>query len=152
MRKYVAVVFVASLCIVLLTGCPPGPQLTLTGEDPGLFGTWEGTVTTPGGSPRSATVIFSADEFNISEIVEGSDPNVMQGIYGVDQTSVPSKIDLGVINTPTNLSYLRKEVLRGVYERVEDSLEMSYVIRSSLDRPLNIETGERIYSLTRASN
>jgi hypothetical protein len=152
MRKYVAVVFVASLCIVLLTGCPPGPQLTLTGEDPGLFGTWEGTVTTPGGSPRSVTVIFSADEFNITEIVEGGAPNVMQGIYAVDQTSTPRKIDLGVTKTPTNLNYMRNEVLRGVYERVEDSLEMSYVVRPSLDRPLDIETGERIYSLTRVPN
>lgn len=98
------------------------------------------------------TVIFSADEFNISEIVEGSAPNVMQGIYAVDQTSTPRKIDLGVINTTTNLNYLRNEVLRGVYERGEDSLDMSYVVRSSLDRPLDIGTGERIYSLTRLSN
>lgn len=151
MRKWFAAAFLASGCIVLLTGCPPEPQLTLTGEDPGLFGTWEGTVEIPGASTRDVTVIFTADEFSITEIVEGSSPNIMQGIYAVDQNSTPNKIDLGIINTSTNLRELRKEVLLGVYERVEDSLAMSYVLRPSLDRPLNIEGGERIYRLNRVS-
>ncbi|MEA3365519.1 MAG: hypothetical protein U9Q79_07755 [Candidatus Hydrogenedentes bacterium] len=152
MRTYFAAAFVASACIVLLTGCPPEPELTLSGEDPGLFGTWEGAVTILGGSERSVTVIFTADEFNITEVVEGSSPRVMQGIYAVDQTSTPKKIDLGVIKTSTNISDLRKEVLLGVYERVEDSLAMSFVISPCLNRPLNIEGGERIYTLTRPTS
>ena len=150
MRKFIGTGLLAMACVVLLTGCPPGPILTLSGTDAGLVGIWTGTVTTPGVSTRNVTVTFTIDEFNIVEVVDGAEPTVIQGIYAVDTSKSPDQIDLGVTNTSTNVSDLRKEVMRGVYERIGDDLDMSYVIKSFLDRPLSIESGERIYDLTRA--
>ncbi len=151
MRRFSATLLLALASVVLLTGCPTGPRFTLMGEDSALVGTWGGTVVIQAEAPREVMVVFGISEFEIEIFQNGGDITTIKGSYRVDQGTTPNRIELGVNETSTDMRELRRATLKGVYQRVGDTLDMSHNIHSRLGWPLGVDVGEYKYELTRVS-
>ena len=109
-----------------------------------------GAVEIGSDAPRDVTVVFGTSGFEI-EIQGDSELTMIKGSYRVDQGTTPNRIELGVRETSSDMRALRRATLKGVYQRVGDSLDMSHNIHSRLDFPMSVEVGEYKYQLERVS-
>lgn len=140
------------VALTILTGCPLRVGLTIHGQDPNLVGTWVGTISVPGNPANDVTLVFTATQFDLVETINNNDPNVLQGLHGVDTSANPDSIDLYVREASSGVLELKDENLKGVYEisvvdqgnGPQTQLRMTFVNSSELERPLGIDGGPNL--------
>jgi hypothetical protein len=120
------------VCLVSVVGCPRQPVLTLSGFDPDLVGTYEGSNSL---MPANTNVAqFTATQFTLTE--ENPDLGllvILGGIYAVDTSSTPHRIDFGITRCVAvnliNRVFCRQvmgQTLKGLYELDGNGLRFVY--------------------------
>lgn len=162
MKRRIGIVALILGIVVGVVGCPAVLGPGLSGTDPDIVGSWTGDSTVPGSDSLDISLVFSETQFDLVEATDGA-PKILQGVYGVDATVSPRKIDLFVKSTSTNAKDYKNKNLRGVYEfrQVNEGTEeepeyvtqlrLTYVSSSALARPLGVDGGPVVIEVTPAT-